>query len=271
MTNITYIVCFFLGERRNALAEQDPLVLVNKHIEFLSSLPKNSKIKKAIFVVNCDNTDYPDKIRDTLFNLCKQRMKNIPIEILIRDNVDFSYGAWNDAVAGEIQNKNNADYYFLIEDDYLPTTKDFYNAYLTFMKNKVKYVASYVNYAQEADYEHLKRLALEEQVHKFIPSISNGLLDGKIAIQMFEKYGTVFKIWAATNYDYAVTNQLTFLNHIINNGYEIDDICSEYSVPFLAIPWYGNPDGIIVYGNKKKPVIIAPIHERYNNDSIIQS
>jgi hypothetical protein len=59
------------------------------------------------------------------------------------------------------------------------------------------------------------------------------------------------------------------LNLFLDNRYKIDDISSQHSVPFLAIPWYGNPDGILVYGNRKKPIIIAPIHERYIDDNII--
>jgi hypothetical protein len=66
-----------------------------------------------------------------------------------------------------------------------------------------------------------------------------------------------------------VANQITFLNYFLGRGYKIDDISSQYSVPFLAIPWYGNPDGILIYGNRKKPIIIAPIHERYVSDHTI--
>jgi len=269
VTNITYIACFFLGERRNTLAEKEPLVLLNKHIEFLSKLPKNSKIKKAIFVLNSNTPNDLSHIEEDFLSLCKDGINNIPIEVIVRPNVDFSYGAWSTAIEQDIKSKNKTDYYFLIEDDYLPTTKDFYNAYLGFMKNNVAYVASYVDYSTEADHGHLERLGIQEKVYEFIPSISNGLLCAHAARVISKKYDKVFNLYHQETYDHAVANQITFLNHFLDNGYKIDDISSQHAIPFLAIPWYGNLDGILVYGNRKKPIIIAPIHERYTDDNII--
>jgi hypothetical protein len=269
VTNITYIACFFLGERRNTLAEKEPLVLLNKHLEFLSELSKSSKIKKAIFVLNSNTPNDLSHIEQDFLSLCKDGINNIPIEIIVRENIDFSYGAWNIAIEQDIKNKNKTDYYFLIEDDYLPTTKDFYNAYLKFVKNNVAYVASYIDYATESDHGHLARLGIEEKVYEFIPSISNGLLSASAAQIIYKKHDRIFNLYRAETYDYAVANQITFLNLFLDNRYKIDDISSQHSVPFLAIPWYGNPDGILVYGNRKKPIIIAPIHERYIDDNII--
>jgi hypothetical protein len=269
VTDIAYIACFFLGERRNVLAEKEPLVLLNKHIGFLSKLPKNSKIKKAIFVLNSDSPNDLNQIEQDFVSLCEDGIKNIPIKILVRQNVDFSYGGWNDAIQQDIESKSNIDYYFLIEDDYLPIKKNFCDAYLDFMKNKVAYVASYIDYSNEYHQSHLTTLGIQEEVYEFIPSISNGLLSASAARIVYKKYNTVFNLYQATNYDYAVANQITFLNYFLGIRYKIDDISSQYAVPFLAIPWYRNPDGILIYGNRKKSIIIAPIHERYVNDHTI--
>jgi hypothetical protein len=213
VTNITYIACFFLGERRNTLAEKEPLVLLNKHMDFLSNLPKNSKIKKAMFVLNSNTPNDLSQIEKDFFSLCEKVVSNLPIEIIVRENIDFSYGAWNRAIQQDIENKNKTDYYFLIEDDYLPTTKDFYNAYLSFMKNNVAYVASYIDYATESDHGHLAALGIQEKVYEFIPSISNGLLSANAARAISKKYDKIFNLYNAQTYDYAVANQISFLNY----------------------------------------------------------
>lgn len=133
---INYIVAFYIGTNRNNIAyntkiEDDPLYFVNKHYNFLSTC-NSTHITEATFIVN---NDVSKEIKNQLLNL---KLTNIKLKIFFRNNINYSYGGWNDVIK---KNVNKFDYFFMIEDDYIPTVTDFYKAFVEKTSFEKPYIA----------------------------------------------------------------------------------------------------------------------------------
>lgn len=129
---INYIVAFYIGKNRGYDHYKhkfvyDPLFFVREHVKFVETCNSN------IFPTFVFNDDIPDSIKTDIIDLCPN------IEIIFRPNNGFSYGAWNDAI---IKNIDLYDYFFIIEDDYIPTSADFCEPFLNKISDIVPYVCS---------------------------------------------------------------------------------------------------------------------------------
>lgn len=246
--NIVYIVCLYFGNRRQGYNKEDRFHLLREHMKFLSQC-NDTDIKRAKIVINLDGYSSPVVIKD-IFNEYKTPMK---VDLILRDNFDFSYGAWNTGIIHDINEYGDADYYFLIEDDYLPLSKEFYLPFVKKINNKTKFVCCLCS-KTNSDLKEIaiKHGILEKHIPKIHASISNGLLDGGVAKDIYEKYQSIFLLTNSDNYYFADMNQLIFLYNLTNEGFSIDDISKDYALPFLQ------KDSIIVLGNKNGNVLIAP-------------
>jgi hypothetical protein len=155
----------------------------------------------------------------------------IPIKLLYRKNGGGSYTAWDSAIQAVL--KDDYDYHFLIEDDYVPVTDYFYQPFVEMFKSETAYICQFWidNHA----------------------SVSNGLFSGKAAKDLKEKFGSIFDCinnrddWAGQ-----VLNQVNFLNFAKKAGYTFGDV-SKYCHPFLE-----RENFIKVFGNAQGKVLLAP-------------
>lgn len=188
---IHYIVAFYNGPRRNKNNFQANLKLQIKAVQQFSS------ITKATFVLNQyqnETIQVPDNI-----------------QIIIRPNLNCSYGAWHHAILQHIH--ENYDF-FLTEDDYVPTDNDFTKPYYQQMNDNA-YVCGFIRY--------------DPVQHAAIP---NGLLNHKKAQIAYKEYGNVFKLTDGTDYNSCEYNQLHFLEYLKNYS----DIVNQCLLPHEFYP-----------------------------------
>lgn len=182
---------------------------------------QTSKNLEATFIINSCDPELDNKASSLI------------TDFYIRENKGFSYAAWEYGIIKNID--KNYDYFFLIEDDYLPQSPDFYTPFLSKIKDNF-YVCELIK-----DYPCKKHAA-----------ISNGLLDAKKALEVYHRNGRVFNLnLNAMTYREGELNQIRFLDLFEGNFTDISDICQ---IPFLD---YGKV--LINYGDTQLPVSIAPI------------
>lgn len=235
--SINYIACFYIGDKRGYAHyvekfKTDPFYFVKKHLDFLSEC--NNHIKCATLVFNDDL----DEVLKSY--LSKISLPNMKVEVVFRKNSAFSYGAWSDAI---LKNLMDYDYFFLIEDDYIPLAPNFYEYFVEKSSYEFPYVCQYVDagYTTETPYH---------------PSISNGILRADVCREIVNKYGYLFRLSQGTGYQIGWDNQVSFYRTFVESGFGALDILDKYCSPF-AYPNRNPP--IQVFGNPELPALIYPI------------
>lgn len=239
-TKITYIVATWLGRRRAAYYTekflQDSYFLIKQHITNLSIF-NSDNIEKILIVVNENDKNIDTNLQQELNKLnCK-----IPYEIIKRPNFGFSYAAWEHGIRHCLQNETSSDYFFLIEDDYVPSRDDFYQYFLKKFTNNVGGV-----FQLYTEMHGLKKHA----------AISNGMISKHIAKKCLKKYENVFNIELKNTYLSAQHNQETFLDYLELES-EICDISDIACIPFYDI----NIDCVKYFGDINANSPIVPIYQ----------
>jgi 2-polyprenyl-3-methyl-5-hydroxy-6-metoxy-1,4-benzoquinol methylase len=231
---VNYIIASYFGPRRRIDYNyiDDRFFYLRKHLNKLKTL--KTTIEKIILVINIDNYFVEED-----FNYFISDYKDMKIDIIKRENKDYSYGAWNDI----LKIYNDCDFSFLIEDDYVPTIDYFEKYFLKYFEKNTAYVCElYGN---------------DELNIKMHARISNGIINNHI---FNEVGGFVLHSSNCFNYLYAGEDQVDYLDNFINKGYEIKDISEEYKIPFEE-----HTGDITYYGNKNGIDIISPIMKSDND------
>lgn len=247
MNKFTYIVMFYFGERiaskrlprYTETLSQNKFYFAEKQIEFLKSI-SNQDLVKVIFVVNQRPEDDINEIQ----SFFDSRTKEIPakVSLLFRENKNISYGAWSDAICNDIEtNDVESNYYFCLEDDYIPTSSDFVYPFM----NKCNETTPYVCCKAVTDVEYP------------YPSISNGLFLKDACKKVYEKYNFILSLTNSSEYSYsdACHNQYICYRAFLELGYNITDIENEYFFPFFE----SDSGRIKEFGNKNSRTLIEPI------------
>ena len=130
--NIHYVVAVFLGPRRRSQPQCEPFYFVKKHLKFLQM----SSFKQVTFVCN----NYKPEFDDSLPIIVHEAKLPMPANVILRNNIDCSYGAWEHAIIQNIDKE--LDYHFLIEDDFIPTYQNFINHFIQKMKPNAAYTCT---------------------------------------------------------------------------------------------------------------------------------
>lgn len=238
---ITYIVAGWLGPRRANYYTQkffeDPYFLIKQHIINLSVLGTDN-IEKILIVINENDHSIDYGLQNELSKLnC-----SIPYEILIRPNLGFSYAAWNHGICYCLENKTTSDYFFLIEDDYVPIRSDFHEYFLHNFSNNDIGAVFQLYVAMHGLQKHA--------------AISNGMIKRDIAEKCVNIHNSVFKLRFEQSYASAQDNQVIFLDYI-RSQCEITDISKSVCIPFYDV----NVKRVVNFGKTKGDVPIHPIYE----------
>ena len=246
-TKVNYIVASYIGPNRTyphyqALFDNNPLYFFKKHINFLNTLPHNIRNKiTATFVFN---DDVSDEIKQTLryyLPLC--------YKLVFRKNSGFSYGIWNDVITKTL---NDYDYFFLIEDDYIPSRVDFIDHFIKMTDNDVAFVCSLV---EDASHERFpEHVPVEDGTFPF-PSISNGLITAESCRAVYKKHNTIFNINQNNDYWSAYKNQIYFCKYFTDMGFNLADTTNEFQSPYNN----ANDPNYVIYGDSRLPPILEPI------------
>lgn len=243
-----YIVCFYFGNRRmsltNLLFKSDRYGFVKRHIDFLKKIKNSYELNRIVFVINGMSNQDEKMITELLL---KSGINNY--EVICRDNIDYSYGAWNHALIKNLD--SNSKYAFLIEDDYIPSLKDFHKHFIKMFENNTAYVCQYYDTIC-----HIKHAG-----------ISNGFIDYCKCREVYEKNKNIFKLVSSDNAKeyiggFAETNQVHFLDYFTKEfGYDIKDITVENYSFYLDINRGQKNSLIKLYGNENGLLLITPILE----------
>jgi len=116
MNKTCLIINFWLGNRRRfpLIYDKDKLIFLKQQIIFLEKYKNN--VDTIFFNFNVDKEHY--ELLSKAINITPKKIGNSEIKINIRENYDFSYGAWNEITKKEIE---NYDYFIFNEDDYVFT------------------------------------------------------------------------------------------------------------------------------------------------------
>lgn len=236
--NINYVSVFYIGPNRDYASYQekfktDPMFFARTHVDFLNQC-NNNNIKKATFVFNDDITDELKML--AVETVCQ--IKTMDTEVIFRKNTGFSYGAWNDVIK---KNLNDFDYFFLIEDDYIPTETDFYQHFVARCTSEYPYVSTFVD---------------EYEPGKFCASCSNAIIRADACRAIYEKYNEIFVVQDSIRLQDAWWTQMNFLNLFTENGYGMRDILDKYSTHHNT---NCHTNQITVFGNPKLPPCLIPI------------
>lgn len=237
MDKIDYIVSCYFGNRRilisNNCTKIDKLYFIKKHINAINTL-KVDKINKIVFTINIDDEDDKNMVLEYLQNINSK----ITIDVIFNENIGFSYKAWETAIIQNID--DDVDYFFLIEDDYLPVSDHFYNYFLDCFTKYTGYVC--------------------ELVFKNHASGPNGIIRKDICQELLKSRGSIFDINdKAKSYVEGEENQHNYLRYLTDSGYIIKDIVNYMKVSRLD--HYGK---ILTYGNPNRLSVIEPLFEYKN-------
>lgn len=242
-SKVNYVAAFYIGSNRTfpyyqEAFKQDELCFIRKHIEF-SDYAEN--IDRFSFVIN---DDISEELKREIIQLTRGRN----IELLFRVNSGYSYGAWNDVVK---RNLNDFDYFFLIEDDYLPNFTNFSLPFIQRFKEDTAYVCSLmVEISNEINDMVPKDLGTFKH-----PSISNGMLSASAAKKVLEKNNVIFRLQSGHTKEIGYWNQTYYLKNFTDMGFDIIDTTDEFCSPYLNT----STGEVKIYGNPEHPPLLFPI------------
>jgi hypothetical protein len=232
---INYIAVFYIGPNRTYKSYQakfdiDPLYFFKIHLDFLSTC--NADIKLSTFVFN---DDISQDLKSEIHKLAEQ--SEIANEIVFRQNGGFSYGAWNDIIK---KNINDFDYFFMIEDDYIPDAPDFYIPFQNKITDSIPYCCTYIGILNGIRHA----------------ASSNGMIQAKACKDILSKYQEIFKVDLSNSLHQAWQTQLTFLDYLTEQNYDITDIIDLYSVQHAL---NCNTNDVRIFGQQDSRCLILPI------------
>jgi hypothetical protein len=221
---INYIPVFYFGTRRTN-NPKDKYYFLKKHLDFLQELEEDSPIEATLVFNVSSSTDEPEANE-----IISHYNFKIPFETTFRENSGYSYAGWNHALRLNIP--HNYDYSFLIEDDYIPSNKNFYLPFIEQIEDDTSFVCT--------------KMYLEP-LHA---AISNGLIHGKSVKKVFEAHNRVLDITPGDSYSSGEQSQVKFLSLFQALGLKLTELSEEFEKPFLNI----HTDIINYGGNIKAPI-----------------
>jgi hypothetical protein len=179
------LVAHYFGKRPYPAkaALTDSTYYLKKHIEWLNKYSNIPELSLVVFVVNGENCIKSTDLDDIHYT----------IKVIQRDNVDGSYGAWNDGILF-LLDRPDIDYVLLLEDDYIPTTPEIFTKIHKFFGQNVGYVCQH----------------WEKYIVSMVASVANGLLDMNIAKKIRDSHGRVLNVGHSS----IVENQVHFLDYL---------------------------------------------------------
>lgn len=219
---VNYIVANYIGENRNLnfykkVFKLDPLYFFKQHLKFFEE--NNLSYVTPTFVFN---DDIDEKLKQNILTLNKQNY-----EIVFRKNGGFSYGIWEEIVE---KNLYDFDYFFLIEDDYIPAREDFILQHIKKLEKNVAVVCGEINDSISTGY--CNNLDVGELNFPY-PAISNALITSESCIEVKKVFGKIFCLNYFNDYTNGHANQIFYCLNFFKLGYKIIDILDEFSSPYF--------------------------------------
>ena len=214
MNKFNYIIAAYFGERRTSSSMKTTEFFLDTHLDFFNRT-KNPQLNRIIVVLNIKNDDDDDKLQTI-----KDKYKHLPIKYIVKYNIGGSYYNFELGLLDSLFFDPDVDYSFVIEDDYMPFSPNFYESF----KNKMKEDDSYIYVSTAYDYgvDWIPDKNCFEG--HYFPSISNGLFDMKKLKDILNKKNRLFNISNSDDYNTFERNQVHFIDYL-TEYYKITGLC----------------------------------------------
>ena len=243
MKRIAYVVAIW-GDRKDSRGKLALHYTLEAHANAL--LQTNDEcLSEILFVINTLKVPLVQDEVSIFMNsgLFQKLSKLREIKFLVRDNLGFSYGAWEAGIKSLLG--SDITHSFLIEDDYVPSYPEFLEAFLSKASSKRAFVCQKLEAIPNVAPKHA--------------AVSNGLISMKAVSVVFETYNQIFSIFpyelGRAEHLMGTENQITFLTLFETLGFEIVDISDSYSVKFFET----NTSEIHERGNGKHESPLKPL------------
>ena len=120
MNKFNYIIAAYFGERRTSSSMKTTEFFLDTHLDFFNRT-KNPQLNRIIVVLNIKNDDDDDKLQTI-----KDKYKHLPIKYIVKYNIGGSYYNFELGLLDSLFFDPDVDYSFVIEDDYMPFSPNFY-------------------------------------------------------------------------------------------------------------------------------------------------
>ena len=237
------IVHNYFGPRRVFLKPyvDDPLFLVKKQIQYLEEVKHN--LDHVVFTVN-RRGDEDDENISILKQILPDKFQKATTEILIRENIGLSYGAFSDVYT---KYRKNYDFYFFTEDDYL-FCEDWFDSILIDMlleNENPGYLCGLVWVTDETLLFHAGN--------------SVGVATSKALEDVYIEKNEIPHLKTSGSYEHedeipgSICSQVLHTNSIYKKGYSLTDISSRYTLYHML------PSGVEKHFLNNDKEIITPV------------
>jgi len=242
------IINFFFGERRKIgnIYNSDKLSLLKKQIHYLSTV-KHS-LDTIVLSFNLDKETIG--ILSSFINEIPKTIQNSKVEIVLRNNVGMSYGAWAEY---SINNIDKYDYFIFNEDDYFFVEDDFDYHMIDIFNSKINcgYLAT------------ISREPSGWNQNRKHAGCSIGMVSKKSLEEVKDNFKEISNNDGNTYKD-AESLQINFTHCFIEKGFEIYDVRDKFRIPF-STTLESEPDIILFFNYNKKDLInpFVMVSEQY--------
>lgn len=223
-----YVCCVYLGDRRCAVKQydEDRLSYVKEHVKSLQETLHN--LARIVFVFNLEEEHHG--LYEQAKSLIPRRIQGAEVELIERENIGMSYGAWSDAYE---KYQGEYDYYIFNEDDYF-FVEDHFDRYLVDKFNSFQNIG------------YLCGMAMNPSPG--VPWVTHagnsiGISSSKVLKKVHEKFGCLphqRQPHQDLEERYGINEQkgqVAQTHEIFKMGYNIYDIREDYCVPHDTGPY----------------------------------
>ena len=209
--------------------------LVNAHCKFLKKYNIDN-LKSILFVINEWEEEDTDQVVKEVQEVIDWHGLSDKIKVIVHDNTNHSYGAWNEGIKQLIKDSSSSDYVFVCEDDYLPVDGEFYKPFFFKFKDNIGYVAQHIDHVKYHKVVHDIVGKINTHHERKHAAVSNGFLDLNLAKTLYNKNKEIFKFDTSeldnANLSTRAKEQIVFTDNITNAGYTLESISDICYVPF---------------------------------------
>ena len=233
------IVHNYFGPRRVLLSQYtvDSLFFAKKQIEYLANI--KHEIDHIVFTVN-RRDEMDDQLIHNLSLMLPSRLQKATTEIIVRENIGLSYGAFSDVYK---KYRTKYSHYFFTEDDYLFCEDDFDSTLISMLMENPR--PGYL-------------CGLLRNIEPFGLHAGNSVgVASAIALEdVFSENESIPHVTERTEDPYEpdlIPSQVLHTNSIHKKGYSLTDIGSRYTLYHV---W---PEGYEHHFQNNEKEIIKPV------------
>jgi hypothetical protein len=221
-SKVCYVCCVYFGDRRNAVKQynEDRLTYVKEHVKSLQETLHD--LTRIVFVFNLEKEH--TSLYEQAKTLIPRRIQGAEVELVERENIGMSYGAWSDAYE---KHQGEYDYYIFNEDDYF-FVEDRFDRYLVDKFNSFQNIGYLCGVVMNPSPANPKVTHAGNSI---------GISSSEVLKKVYDKFGRLphgnqQQQDLEDRYSHSESEgQISQTHEIFKMGYNIYDIREDYRVP----------------------------------------